>query len=192
MKRTYVILLIATVFMSYQTLAQPGRTTKKIFKLNLTGGLTSLDPAFADQRTNIWVVTQLYNGLFSFSEDLHVRPELVENYDISEDGLTYTFKIKDKVFFHDDPSFKNGRGREVTSTDFVYSFKRLLNPRTAAKGSWIFTDKVKRNANGKIADDWVKQIDKYKFKITLARRFPAFLQILAMPFTMVIPKDNSP
>ncbi|HAS46954.1 MAG TPA: ABC transporter substrate-binding protein [Microscillaceae bacterium] len=163
--------------------------SKKIFRLNLTGGLTSLDPAFADQRTNIWATTQLYNGLFSFSEDLHVHPELAENYDISEDGLTYTFKIKENVYFHDDQAFKNGRGRELVSDDFVYTFKRLMDPRTASKGSWIFADKVKRSPDGKLADDWVARVDDYKFKITLDRRFPAFLQILAMPFTFVIPKE---
>lgn len=170
---------------------QTNNTTdsKKIFRLNLTGGLTSLDPAFADQRTNIWAVTQLYNGLFSFSEDLHVLPELADNYDISEDGLTYTFKIKENVYFHDDQAFTNGRGRELISDDFVYTFKRLMDPMTAAKGSWIFADKVKRNADGKLADDWITRIDDYKFKITLNRSFPAFLQILAMPFTFVVAKE---
>ena len=64
-----------------------------------------------------------------------------------------------------------------------------MNPRTASRGSWIFIDKIKRDNDGKIADDWVAKIDKYKFKITLARRFPAFLQILAMPFTFVVAKE---
>ncbi|WP_299465044.1 ABC transporter substrate-binding protein [uncultured Microscilla sp.] len=163
--------------------------SKKIFRLNLTGGLTSLDPVFADQRTNIWATTQLYNGLFTFGEDLHVHPELAENYKISEDGLTYTFTIKKNVYFHDDQAFKNGRGREVIADDFVYSFKRLMDPRTAAKGSWIFADKVKQSADKKLADDWIEKIDDYSFKITLNRRFPAFLQILSMPFTFVVAKE---
>ncbi|EAY31733.1 ABC peptide transporter, periplasmic binding protein [Microscilla marina ATCC 23134] len=157
--------------------------------MNLTGGLTSLDPVFADQRTNIWATTQLYNGLFTFGEDLHVHPELAENYKISEDGLTYTFTIKKNVYFHDDQAFKNGRGREVIADDFVYSFKRLMDPRTAAKGSWIFADKVKQSADKKLADDWIEKIDDYSFKITLNRRFPAFLQILSMPFTFVVAKE---
>ena len=189
MKKARITLLLALLLFAHQAQTQTPKTSKKTFKLNLTGWLTSLDPAFADQRTNIWAVTQLYNGLFSFSEDLHVHPQLAYMYEISEDGLTYTFTIKDKVFFHDDPAFANGQGREVTSDDFVYSFKRLMNPRTASRGSWIFIDKIKRDNDGKIADDWVAKIDKYKFKITLARRFPAFLQILAMPFTFVVAKE---
>jgi peptide/nickel transport system substrate-binding protein len=174
----------------------PGKKTtdnttdsKKIFRLNLTGGLTSLDPAYADQRTNIWATTQLYNGLFTFGEDLHVHRELADNYKISDDGLTYTFTIKKNVYFHDDQAFKNGRGRELIADDFVYSFKRLMDPRTASKGSWIFADKVKRAEDGKLADDWIAKVDDYTFKITLNRRFPAFLQILAMPFTFVVAKE---
>jgi len=174
----------------YQTIAQTPQKQKKVFRLNLTGGLTSLDPAFADQRTNIWATAQLYNGLFNFSrKDLHAYPELVEDYHVSEDGLTYTFKIKENVYFHDDQAFKNGRGRELTADDFVYTFKRLMNPHTRAKGSWIFADKVKRDSDGKLAEDWIVTLSKYKLKITLERRFPGFIQLLAMPFTFVIPKE---
>ena len=131
----------------------------------------------------------MYNGLFNFSEDLHVHPELAEAYDISEDGLTYTFKIKEGVYLHDDQAFENGRGREVIAEDFVYTYKRLLDSRVKAKGAWVFADKVKRGPNGALANDWIVALDKYRIKITLSRRFPAFLQILAMPFTKVIPKE---
>lgn len=192
MRRFTLLAALAVCLLSCGPGTKETNTTadsKKIFRLNLTGGLTSLDPAASDQRTNIWATTQLYNGLFTFGEDLHVHRELTDNYKISEDGLTYTFTIRKDVYFHDDQAFKNGRGRELVANDFVYTFKRLMDPRTASKGSWIFADKVKRGADGKLADDWITKESDYTFKITLARRFPAFLQILAMPFTFVVAKE---
>lgn len=163
---------------------------KKIFRYNQTGGLTSLDPAFANKRANIWAVNQIYNGLFSFSKNLDVHPELVKEWNISEDGKMYTFTIKRDVRFHDNACFPNGRGRELKASDFVYSFKRILDPATGSTGSWIFNDKVLQTADGKPSDTCFVAIDDYRFRVHLKRRFPAFLQILAMPYAYVVPKEG--
>lgn len=163
--------------------------TKKVFRYNQTGGLTSLDPAFARNRANIWAVSQLYNGLFSFSRNLDVHPELVKEWEISEDGKTYTFTIQKDVHFHDDACFKGGRGRELKAADFVYSFKRIVDKNTGSTGAWIFNDKVLRAPNGEISDTAFVAKGEYTFKIYLQRRFPAFLQILAMPYAFVVPKE---
>lgn len=159
---------------------------KKIFTYNQTGGLSSLDPAFARNRANIWATTQLYNGLFSFSKNLDVHPELVKEWEESPDGKTYTFTIRSDVYFHDNECFKGGRGRELQSEDFVYTFKRILKEGT---GAWIFNDKVLRGADGNISDTCFKVVDNYRFKVYLQRRFPAFKQILAMPYTFVVAKE---
>ncbi len=159
---------------------------KKIFRYNQTGGLNSLDPAFANKRSNIWAATQLYNGLFNFTKTLDVHPELVKEWDISEDGRVYTFTIKQGVRFHDNACFEGGRGREVKASDFVYSFSRIMKTGT---GSWIFNDKVALNPDGSPSDTAFVAVDDYSFKVYLNRRFPAFLQILAMPYCFVIPKE---
>ncbi|MDX2306231.1 MAG: ABC transporter substrate-binding protein [Microscillaceae bacterium] len=159
---------------------------KKIFRYNQTGGLTSLDPAFANKRSNIWATTQLYNGLFSFSKNLDVHPELVKEWEMSEDGKMYTFTIKHDIRFHDNDCFKSGVGREVRADDFIYSFKRIL---TTGNGAWIFNDKLLLDASGKISDTAFVKVDDYRFRIHLNRRFPAFLQILAMPYCYVLPKE---
>ena len=62
-------------------------------------------------------------------------PALAETWEISEDGRVYTINIKKGVYFQDSPVFPNGKGREVTAKDFVYSFKRILAPSTASTGS---------------------------------------------------------
>ena len=159
---------------------------KKVFRYNQTGGLTHLDPAYANIRSNIWATSQMYNGLFGFSKTLDPHPELVSQWEVSEDGKVYTFTIKPDVRFHDNACFNGGRGRELVAEDFVYSFKRILKEGT---GAWIFADKVITNADGSPSDTCFKTVDSRHFKIYLKRRFAAFLHILAMPYCFAVPKE---
>jgi ABC-type transport system substrate-binding protein len=161
----------------------------KVFRYNQSEGLSSLDPAFARNQANIWAISQLYDGLFEFTRDLSEHPLLAETWDISEDKMVYTINIKKGIFFQDDPCFPGGKGRELTAEDFVYSFKRIVDPGTASTGSWIFNDKVILDASGKISDTAFVASQKYQIKIYLHEPFPPFLQILAMPYTYVVPKE---
>ncbi|TAF67706.1 MAG: peptide ABC transporter substrate-binding protein [Cytophagales bacterium] len=160
----------------------------KVFRYNQTGGLNSLDPAQARNRASIWATTQLYNGLITLNENLDAEPELAKQYDISQDGLTYTFIIRTGVRFHDNACFPNGRGRELTAHDFVYSFKRILDPKTST-GAWIFKDKVLTDEKGNPVDSCFKAVNDTTLKIYLKERSPVFLQILAMPYAFAVPKE---
>lgn len=162
----------------------------KIFRYNSTEPITSLDPAFAKNQANIWAVTQLFGGLFELSSDLHEHPAIVDTWDISSDQLTYTFKLRKGVLFHDDDCFPNGKGREVTADDFVYSFKRILAEETRSPGAWVFNDKVLKDKKGNISDTCFKAVDPYTLRIYLDAPFPPFLQILAMPYCYVVPKEG--
>jgi ABC-type transport system substrate-binding protein len=162
---------------------------KKVFRYNQAEGLTSLDPAFARNQANIWAITQMYNGLFEIDKYLHAVPALVDSWDVSEDGKTYTFKIQKGIRFQDSECFPNRKGREVTAEDFVYSFKRIIDPATSSTGSWIFNDKVLTDAKGVISDTAFKATDPYTLKIYLRRPFPPFLLILTMPYTSVVAKE---
>lgn len=189
--RTFIILLGFALIFSACGSSKPGENdlgNKKLFRYNQTGGLTSLDPAFANKRSNIWATTQLFNGLFSFSSNLDVHPELCREWEVSEDGKIYTFKIKEGVRFHDNKCFvkTNGKGRDVVAGDFVFSFKRVL---TTGTGAWIFNDKLLRGPDGNISDTCFVALDDYTLRVYLNRRFPAFLQILAMPYCFVVPKE---
>lgn len=161
----------------------------KIFRYNQNGGLSSLDPAFAKNQPNIWVVNQLYNGLVELNSNLKITPSLAERWQVSDDGKEYIFYLKKGVKFHNNEIFENSLGREVTAHDFVFSFKRIIDSSTASPGAWIFNDKVKRNLNGSIADSCFYALDNYTFVIKLEKAFPAFLQMLAMPYAYVVPKE---
>lgn len=162
---------------------------KKVFRYNQAEGISSLDPAFARNQANIWATTQIYNGLFELNDDLYPVASLADTWKISEDGTTYTFRIKSGVKFHDNDVFEGGKGREIKAADFVYSFKRILDPSTASTGAWIFNDKVARGENGEVAENWVEAVDEYTLVVRLQKPFGPFLEILTMPYTYVVPKE---
>lgn len=110
---------------------------KKVFNINLDQGLTSIDPAFARNQNAIWMTNQIFNGLVQIDSSLQTLPCIAKSWQVSEDALTYTFNLRNDVYFHDDPIFKNGKGRKVIASDFVYSFYRLIDPKVASSGGWI-------------------------------------------------------
>jgi len=155
---------------------------KTVFNLNLDEGLTSLDPAFCRNRNTIWMDNQLYNGLVQINDSLQSVPAIAKSWDISPDGLIYTFHLRNDVFFHDDAHFTGGKGRKVTAADFAYSFSRLIDPKVASSGSWIFSDKV----TGKEA---FAAVDDSTFRITLRQPFAPFVSMLTAQYCSVVPHE---
>src|SRR5579883_37965 len=91
----------------------------------------SIDPAQDQDTTQDFVIMQLNSTLVSPDKDLNVTPGLAEKWDISADGLTYTFHLRSGLKWSD--------GSPLTAKDFEYSFKRLFDPATASP----YTDIVK-------------------------------------------------
>ena len=177
-----LILVIAGFFGACHNSAHthPG---KHIFRYNSPAEIVNLDPAFARDQAHIWVCNQLYNGLVKLDDSLHIKPSIAKKWTISKDGKIYTFILRNDVFFHDDPVFK-GKKRKVTAADFVYSFQRLVNPKTASPGSWVF-DNVADTVGGKA----FKAVNDTTLQIRLKKPFPPFLGILTMKYCSVIPHE---
>ncbi|HEX8350460.1 MAG TPA: ABC transporter substrate-binding protein, partial [Hymenobacter sp.] len=169
----------------------PGQpvSDQRVFRYNQPEALTSLDPAFANKQANIWAVTQLYNGLVELDGQLKPGPALARRYDISPNGLRYTFVLRPNVYFHDSEVFPGGKGRRITAQDFVYSFKRLLDPGTASPGGWVFRGKVLENAKGEISDTAFVATNDSTLSIYLKEPFIPFLGILTMPYAYVVPRE---
>lgn len=155
---------------------------KKVFNLNLDQSLTSLDPAFARNQNAIWMINQLFNGLVQIDTNLQTVPCIAKTWKTSADGLTYTFNLRDDVYFHDDPLFKDGKGRKVVAADFAYSFNRLIDPKIGSSGGWIFSDKVKGKQSFVALNDST-------FQVNLLQPFPAFLSLLTAQYCSVVPKE---
>src|SRR5690349_24974616 len=119
----YCILFFVLCALFLISCSVKGRTGKNIFHYNEQTGIASLDPAFAKNQSIMWAVHQLYNTLVQIDQDLNIVPSVAKSWDISEDRLTYTFHLRDDVFFHDDPAFIDGKGRRLVAQDVVYSFR---------------------------------------------------------------------
>lgn len=148
---------------------------------------------------------KVYEGLFEFhplKRPYELMPNLAESMPtVSNDGLTYTFKIKKGVLFHDSPAFKDGIGRELKADDVLYSFKRLADPKLQAKGWWLFDEKIvglnewrdkyasQDKANYEEVIEGLKKVDDYTIQIKLKRPYPQFLYALAMPYTFIVAKE---
>ncbi|MBF9238134.1 ABC transporter substrate-binding protein [Hymenobacter sp. BT683] len=182
-----------------QDAARPAADERRVFRYNQPEALTSLDPAFARNQANSWAVSQLYNGLLELDSTLQPVPALARRYSISSDGRTYTFVLQSGVSFHDDPNVFGKPAKDdllsmkvsrlVTARDFVYSFKRILDPATASSGGWIFRGKVLENPDGSISDTCFVAANDSTLRIHLKEPFIPFLGILTMPYAYVVPRE---
>ncbi|KAA9346215.1 ABC transporter substrate-binding protein [Adhaeribacter soli] len=134
-------------------------------------------------------MTQLYNGLIALDDELKPAPDIARRWEVSPDGLRYTFYLRPDVRFHDSPVFPNGKGRKVIARDFVYSFYRILDPATASTGAWIFSGKVLEKAKGMVSDTAFKAVNDSTLIINLNEPFIAFTELLSMPYAFVVPQE---
>ena len=166
---------------------------RKVFRMNMEAGLSSLDPAFARDQSTIWMTAQLYNGLVELDSSLKVVPSIAKSWDISPDGLTYTFLLRKDVFFHKDPLFGRDSTRAVNATDFEYSFRRICDKKTASTGKWVFRGKIQGlDAFDKGEREFIEgfsALNDSVFQVQLTQAFPPFLSLLAMPYAYVLPKE---
>jgi len=153
------------------------------------------------------VMAQIYESLLQYNyldRPTHVEPNLADGMPkISKDGMIYTFKIKKNVFFHDDPCFKEtkGKGRELEAADFIYSWKRSADPKNHSDTFWMFEDRVKgmtewRNAASKAGEtDYSKPVDglsapdKYTLVVKLNKPAPLFIYYMTMTGSVAVPHE---
>ncbi len=183
MKRILLLLISVFLLSALNTCKKAGSdTSKKIFRINIDVGVTSLDPAFARNQMNVWCVNMLFNGLTQLDSHLSVQASIAKSWDVSEDGHVYTFHLRDDVYFHDHELFESGKGRKVIASDVVYSFRRIIDPKTASSGAWIFNDKVSGPEAFQSINDSIVQI-------TLSKPFPAFTALLSIQYCSIVPHE---
>jgi len=157
---------------------------KTVLRYNESAGISYLDPAYAARFEDSWAISNIFNGLVQFDNDLKVTPCIANKWEISDDGLVYTFYLKNNVMFHDDDVFENGKGRKVKAIDFVNSFFRICDSETASPGQYIFQNVnalKKGTTNGFVA------VNDTTFQIHLKVPQSDFLMKLTLPFCSVVP-----
>ena len=109
-------------------------------------GPRSMDPVDGSTLYDNWCVSQVYETLLQTKylvRPYESEPLLLEKMpEVSEDRLTYHFTLKEGVKFHDDPCFPDGKGREITSADVIYSFKRIADSNVSLKSWWLLENSM--------------------------------------------------
>lgn len=149
-----------------------------VFRYNEHKNISSLDPAFSKDLADIWGTHQLFNGLVQMDEALNIKPCLAQSWTIADSAKTYTFSLRNDVFFHKHNLFGNDSTRTVKASDFEYSFNRLLDKSIASPGSWVLSK----------VDTFYAENDS-TFVIKLKQPLPAFLGLLTMKYCAVVPRE---
>src|SRR6185437_1632404 len=97
-----------------QTEGKGGRMYGGVFKVNESDYIKNLYPLNITDAISYRVASQIYEGLLKFNPaDLTLTNGLAESYTVDEAKTVYTFKLRKGIMFHDDPCFKDGKGREL-------------------------------------------------------------------------------
>lgn len=179
MRRIYLALFVALTLASCRE--ETTHSEKKVFRYNESSGITSLDPAYARNLENMWAVNQLYDGLVELDSEMKIVPLLATNWDILDSGKTYQFHLRDNVYFHATSDFP--QQRKVLASDFVFSFKRIMDDKVASPGQWIFNRVDFDRQDGFFA------LDDSTFVVHLKEAFPPFLGMMAMQYCNVVPRE---
>jgi peptide/nickel transport system substrate-binding protein/oligopeptide transport system substrate-binding protein len=144
-----------------------------------------LDPAFLTDIYATPVALQIFDGLVQFDANLNVIPCIAKSWEASRDGLVWTFHLRQGVKFH--------HGREVQADDFVYTFTRILDPRTASPRAWLF-ERVQGAAQFRAGAtehvEGLQALDAYTLQITLSQPYAPFISLLGMAQSQVVPREE--
>lgn len=153
----------------------PNQTVIEVENVSIA---SSLDPQVAYESASVETVHELYSNLVTYAngDTTQVVPMLAQSWEMSPDGLTWTFHLKQGIKF--------ASGNEVTANDVVYSFERAVGI-SNSPSQWLVTQLGINSSN---VDQQVKALDKYTVQITLPAPFApgAFLAIMAYPTTSVV------
>lgn len=150
-----------------------------IFKMNIENNPKNLDPQLAEDKESLIIIENMLEGLVRVLPEGGIVPAAAESFDMSEDGLTYTFYLKQGQEWESLAEFSE----PVTAADFVYAFHRLFDP---AIGSPYGKDYVCIKNGGAVLNGTknldelgVKALDKYTVEFTLEYSYYDFLSLLA-------------
>ena len=147
-------------------------------RINLSAEPPTFDPGLAQDSQANTVLKTMYEGLTRMNAETgQAEPGVAESWDVSADGLVYTFKLRDSQWSNGDP---------VTTEDFVRAWKRVLDPAAASAAPYAYQLYYIKNAqkfyNKEITDFsqvGVKAVDEKTLEVTLEAPTPYFLGLLS-------------
>lgn len=123
---------------------------KASITIGLAGDPEKLDPAFNYGVGTFYTLPQICEPLLKIASDGTLEANLVESWDVSEDSLTYTYKLREDIKFSD--------GTQMTAEDAVFCLNRILDPDTGSSVAWLMA-----------SVDKIEQTGDYEFEVTLSQ-----------------------
>ena len=146
----------------------------------------TLDPAMTQDVTSARVLYDLFEGLTSFDQTNKVLPGLAQRWDISSDGKTYTFHLR--------PGLKFSDGTPITASDVVFTWQRLVDPKTSSPYNYLGANIVdgQNIIDGKAVATslGIKAIDPSTVQISLVHPDGSFLSLCSLPNIGIVSKAN--
>ncbi|KAA0966732.1 peptide ABC transporter substrate-binding protein [Sporosarcina sp. ANT_H38] len=159
------------------TTEEPAKEVPQVLNLIETAEIPSIDSSVSEDAVGFNVLNNIMEGLYRLDKDSLPVPAMADGEpEISEDGLTYTFKIRDA-------SWSNGT--PVTANDFVYAWQRAIDPATASPyGPYLMAGMVKNateigKGTAEIADLGIKAVDDKTLVVELERPVTYFLSLMS-------------
>jgi len=145
-----------------------------------------LDPIQVRDEGTAEYVVEIFGGLVTLDLNMKVVPDIAESWDVSPDGLTYTFHLRDDVVFHN--------GRRVTAEDFKYSFERAADPANASPTILLYLGNivgVRERYNNQASEvSGVQVIDERTLQIRVRQPTSYFLAELTYPVAFVVDRQQ--
>lgn len=155
--------------------------------LTLPGGdPPTLDPHLSGDATSARYVVEIFSGLVTYNKDLELVPDLAETWDISDDGLVYTFALRQNAQFHN--------GKPVRAQDFKWSFERACDFRTGSSTADTYLGDIegcRDKLRGRVDEvSGVQVVDDYTLELTIDSPKAYFLAKLTYPTAYVLDREN--
>ena len=157
--------------------SKSGLADKQVLNWSYASELPSMDLSTATDTISFDQLNSTMEGIYRIGKNSKVEPGLATKTEVSKDGLTYTFTLR--------KNDKWSNGDPVTAQDFVYSWRRTVDPKTGSQYAYLFDGIA--NANdiiaGKKAVDTlgIKAEGKYKLVVTLEKKLPYFKLLMGFP-----------
>ena len=167
----------------------PARAAGKEMVIGFLGDATSLNPLVATDGQSYIAEWPMFDSLLELDQNLNVRPLLAESWEVSRDGLTYTFKLKKGVRWHD--------GKPFTARDVAFTFYAVLDPKVTTPHRAYFdalvgfpelTNKDNPKRPEDLAQKPIDVLDDYTVRFRLRYPYGAFLAVLVNPRAGIIPE----
>ena len=159
------------------------KPSENIFRINFSDPPT-FDPHLVTDTTSASIIVEIFSGLVTLNKKLEIVPDLAESWQVSDDGKTYTFKLRDGIKF--------SNGDDVTADDFKWSIERAANPDTGSYNADVYLGdiigvKEVIESEGSVKEvSGVSVIDKKTLKITIDAPKTYFLAKLTYPTAFVL------